>query len=107
MLEPWSIDVFFAHTLFTATVIVSLVWFLARRTNRPRFGPAFGLGPVSHLPVDMYGTLWTDSQSMDTAVLLWPVVVEYSPGIPTPELPVSRGTVFTIVGISPLCCLGA
>lgn len=93
----------FAHSLFTATAIICLVGFLTRRRDRARLGLAFGLGYVSHLPVDMYGTLLTGSQPMDTAFLLWPVVVEYSLGIPTPELPVSRTTVFTLVGISAIC----
>lgn len=92
-----------AHSLFTATVIICLVGFLTRRIERSRLGFAFGLGYVSHLPVDMYGTLLTGGQPMDTAFLLWPVVVEHSLGIMTPELPVSRKTVFTIIGISAIC----
>lgn len=93
----------FAHSLFTATGIICLVVFLTRRVNRSRLGFAFGLGYVSHLPVDMYGTLLTGSQPMDTAFLLWPVVVEYSLGIATPELPIARNTVFAIIGLGAIC----
>lgn len=91
------------HSLISASLIIVAIVLLARRLDRTDLGDAFVLGYLSHIPVDMYGTLLTGSQSMDTAFLFWPVLVEYSLGVPTPELPVSRATVFTGVVVSAFC----
>jgi len=85
------------HSLISAAVISVSIVLIARRLDRADMGNAFVVGYLSHIPVDMYGTLLTGSQPMDTAFLFWPVVVEYSLGVPTPELPVSREVVFTVV----------
>lgn len=92
----------FAHSLLTATAVLAAVTRLAHRWESEELGAAFAVGYLSHLPVDMYGPLLTGYQSMDTAFLFWPVVVEYSLGVPTPELPVGRDAVFTAVIASAL-----
>lgn len=91
------------HSLISAVVISVGIVLLATRLDRADMGNAFVVGYLSHIPVDMYGTLLTGGQPMDTAFLFWPVVVEYSLGVPTPELPVSREVVFTVVMISAVC----
>jgi len=87
----------FAHSLFTTVVLIIVIRYITRRWNRADLGTAFGIGYLSHAPVDMYGTVLTGSQSVDTAFLFWPIVVEYPLGIPTPELPVSRVVIFATV----------
>ncbi|MEF8825671.1 MAG: metal-dependent hydrolase [Halapricum sp.] len=91
------------HSLISACVITVAVVLLARRLDRVDVGYAFVVGYLSHAPVDTYGTLLTGSQPMDTAFLFWPVVVEYSLGVPTPELPVSRQSVFAVVMAGAFC----
>jgi len=85
------------HSLFTAAAVIVAVSRLAHRWNRSDLGVAFGVGYLSHVPVDLYGPLLTGSQSMDTAFLFWPVAIEHSLGLPTPTIPVARSTIFTAV----------
>lgn len=87
----------FAHSLFTTAFLLLLVRVVVLKWGHAALGRAFGLGYLSHLPVDMYGTLLTGSQSMDTAFLFWPILVEYPLPLATPALPVGKQTVFAIV----------
>lgn len=93
----------FAHSLITASAIIVVTTLLARRWNRADSGTAFAVGYLLHIPVDMYGPLLTGKYSMDTAFLFWPVVVEHPLGVMTPELPVSRNAIFSVVIASAFC----
>lgn len=89
----------FAHSLLTAVPLILLTRSLTRRLNRAELGTAFGIGYLSHIPIDLYGPLLTGSTDMDTAFLLWPVLVEHSLGIETPQFWISRSVLFlTILG---------
>lgn len=92
-----------AHSLLTATVILVVVVRLARRWNRAELGTAFGIGYLSHVPVDMYGPILLGNQSIDTAFLFWPVVVEYPVGIGTPGFFVAKETTFTVIIVAAFC----
>lgn len=90
----------FAHSLLTTTVLVTVVYLVARRLDRGGLGRAFGLGYVLHLPVDLYGPMLTGHNPIDTAFLFWPVVVDRSLGVMPPNLPVAKHTVFSVVMIA-------
>jgi membrane-bound metal-dependent hydrolase YbcI (DUF457 family) len=90
----------FAHSLFTASVIAGIVCLFAHRQGRFELGWIFGLGYLLHLPVDLYGPLLTGNNPIDTAFLFWPVAVEYPLGVMPPDIPVSKGTAFSVVMIS-------
>ncbi len=87
----------FAHSLLVALPIILFALFLTRRLNRGELGTAFAIGYLSHVPVDLYGPLLTGRTTMDTAFLFWPVLVEHSLGIQTPEFWLSRSVLFLII----------
>lgn len=86
-----------AHSLFTASALVAAAGFLAGKWSRVDAGVAFGIGYLSHVAVDMYGPVLTGTDAVDTAFLFWPVLVEHSLGVATPELPLSRHAIFAAV----------
>lgn len=89
----------FAHSLFTASILVATVYLVTHRLDRGDLGRAFGLGYVLHLPVDLYGPMLTGHHPIDTAFLFWPIAVDRSLGVMPPALPVAKRTVFSIVMI--------
>lgn len=92
-----------AHSLLSASAVLVVLWKLGEGAGRSEATVAFATGYLSHVVVDMYGPLLTGSQSMDTAFLLWPVVVEYPLGVPTPSLPVGRGALFGTLMLCSVC----
>lgn len=92
-----------AHSLLTATVIIAGVRWLTVRLDAARLSVAFGIGYLSHLAVDLYGPLLTGTTTIDTAFLLWPVLVEHPLGVPTPSLPFGKSEFFTVVIVGAAC----
>lgn len=90
----------FAHSLITASVLITVVYLITRRKGRPDLGRAFGLGYLLHIPIDLYGPLLTGHHPIDTAFLFWPVVTEYSLGVMPPDMPVSRNVIFGVIMIA-------
>lgn len=90
----------FAHSLITVSVIVGIVCLVAHRHGRFELGWTFGLGYLLHIPVDLYGPLLTGNNPIDTAFLFWPVAVEHPLGVMPPDIPVSKGSVFSVIVVS-------
>jgi len=67
------------HSLFTATILVAVVYYLVRRDNRADVAPAFAIGYLSHCLSDLgpdvvAGVLTGDASQLRWATyLLWPL----------------------------------
>lgn len=61
-----------AHSLITATVVIAVVYVLARRRRREWLAAAFGVGYVSHSLADTVSSLLSGEFDKLT-YLLWPV----------------------------------
>ena len=74
----WSVNLLpsgqsLAHSLLFALPVVALVLLTTRRFGMPRYGDAFAVGYLSHLPADaLYPLAFGDGPRF--APLLWPVV---------------------------------
>lgn len=80
----------FAHSLFTMVTVTALILYAIRRSEQQVIGYAFILGYFSHILVDMYGEVTGGATYIDTAFLLWPVVIKYQLGIASPDVPSGR-----------------
>lgn len=62
-----------AHSVFTATLLVCIVVFLATRRDRPELGGAFAVGYFSHLPGDLT-LVGLGGRFEHAAYLFWPLL---------------------------------
>jgi len=89
----------FAHSLIVTAATAVIVRYLSRRRDQIESGKSFLIGYISHIPVDLYGPMLT-GKSLDTAFLLWPLLVEYPVIKPPPTPGVPKSTIFTLIIIS-------